>query len=254
MHLSTLAIGQRLGNLFDTLFPAKCLLCSMPQNQRHLNDQLNDKLSSSKGYICHHCQLSLPEIHTACSKCCTPLNTDSELCGICIKQERYWQQCTSAFAYTQPIPHLIHQFKYQNKIELIDFFAQSMINSVDETLITPPELLLPVPIHPKRFAKRGYNQSSQLAKQTSLLTGIPYINAFIKNKETPQQASLDKKSREKTLKDNFSIKKRFLPLIKDKHLVIIDDVVTTGATSSELARMLKKAHAKRVDVWCIART
>ncbi len=236
--------------LLNSLSPSRCLLCKMLlDGDLSLANSNNDHT-----IICIHCQLSFPEIETSCSRCNTPLNTHSELCGICLKQERYWQQCTPAFSYSSSIADLILLLKHQNNNKLTEYFAQTIIEAIDEYQIESCDFLIPVPMHPKRFAKRGFNQSLQLTKALSLITGIPYINIFKKNEETPQQASLSKKQRETALKNNFHLKQRFLSILNNKRLVLIDDVVTTGATTSELARTLKIAKAKRVDVWCIART
>ena len=239
-----------INTFINSFFPTRCILCEM----------LLDETSFSIGHsnmlaiMCTHCQCSIPTIESSCSKCSTPLIIESELCGVCLKQERYWHLCSSAFAYSSHISNLILLFKHQNNKKLINYFAQNIFETINESDTENCDFLCPVPMHPKRFALRGFNQSYELTKVLSRITSTPYLNLFSKTQETPQQASLDKKDREVSLKNSFLIKKQFLSTIRGSHIVLIDDVVTTGATTSELARILKIAKAKRVDVWCIART
>ena len=227
--------------LLKHLFPPKCLLCSMP-------------LGLSENHVCIYCENSLPYIETGCSQCSTPMQIDEEICGVCLTTERYWQTCIAPFVYQPPISNFIHEFKFQNNKNHLAFFTRCMKLLAAESDQEMPDYLTFVPSHPKRFSQRGYNQSFKLTQALSKITDIPYIDSFNKVFETPQQISLSKKDRSIQLKNTFKIKDTSTTYIKNKHVTIIDDVVTTGSTSSELARILKIAKASRVDVWCIART
>ena len=230
-----------LSSSLTHLFPPKCLLCSMP-------------LKLSGNHLCMYCENSLPYIQTGCSQCSTPMQIDEEFCGACLITERYWQTCIAPFIYQPPISNFIHEFKFQNKKNHLAFFTQCMKLLAAESDQEMPEYLTFVPSHPKRFSQRGYNQSFKLTQALSKIIDIPYIDSFDKILETPPQISLSKKARSTQLKNTFVIKDKSIIDIKNKHIAIIDDVVTTGSTSSELARILKIAKAARVDVWCIART
>ena len=232
-------------SIFTTLasyiFPSKCMLCQM-------------QLTSNEKHCCEVCNTTLPYISTSCGKCSTPLTTAAQLCGFCLSTERHWELCISPFAYIEPLPELIQAFKYQNKNHTIDFFADSIIEATRSFTGPNPELLTFVPSHPLRFIDRGYNQSLLLTQLISKKTDAPYLCLFEKIKFTEQQTKLTQKKRIKAPKNTFRIKDSVRENIQKKHIAIIDDVVTTGSTCSELAKILKLAGASRVDVWSIART
>ena len=93
------------------LFPPKCLLCSM-------------QLESSESDFCFYCESSLPYIDSGCSQCSTAMQADEEICGVCLTNQRHWQTCIAPFAYRPPISNLIHEFKFENKLNHLTFFAQ----------------------------------------------------------------------------------------------------------------------------------
>jgi ComF family protein len=114
-----------------------------------------------------------------------------------------------------------------------------------------PELIIPVPLHEKRLKERGYNQSLEIARPIARQLKIPLaISVCDRIKHTPPQSSLSKYERQQNLHGAFSIH-RTIPV---KHVVIFDDVVTTGSTVVELGKILHQAGIERVDVWCVART
>ena len=227
--------------LVSSIFPSKCLLCQMP-------------LMNSEKHCCKICNNALPYIAQSCGKCSSPLTTTEELCGFCLSTDRHWEICISPFIYIDPLPELIKAFKYQNKTYTIHFFADSIIAAINSSDTFTPEFLTYVPSHPLRLIERGYNQSLFLTQSISKKMGIPYLSLFEKIQFTQQQTKLSKKKRIKEPRNSFRIKKSIRKNIHQKYIVIIDDVVTTGSTSSELAKLLKLAGASRVDVWCIART
>ena len=223
------------------LFPNKCILCKM-------------LLRPHEQHCCTTCIDYLPYISLGCGKCNSPLTTTAELCGYCLTTERHWELCISPFAYIDPLPKLIHALKYQNKTHTINFFIDSIIAATNDSAAVMPDFLTYIPSHPLRFIERGYNQSLILTQALSKKTNIPYIGAFEKVKTSRQQSKLNRKERIKEPKHTFRLKSSSKKDIQEKHITIIDDVVTTGSTTSELARIIKKAGAVRVDVWSIART
>jgi ComF family protein len=113
-----------------------------------------------------------------------------------------------------------------------------------------PECLIPIPMHPKKLKQRGFNQAAILAKSLARRLKIPYdLNSCQKIINTDPQASMDGEKRQTNVRGTFSVKP--LPY---QHVTLIDDLLTTGSTANELARVLKKSGVQRVDIWCCART
>ena len=109
---------------------------------------------------------------------------------------------------------------------------------------------MPIPLHKTRYRQRGFNQSIEIARTVACELKLPVdLSSCQRYRNTPHQTSLPAKQRRKNLKNAFSLMKP----IQVKHIAIIDDVMTTGSTVDELAALLKKAGASRVDVWACAR-
>jgi ComF family protein len=154
---------------------------------------------------------------------------------------------------------LIHQFKYQPYLKdlsetlasvLIEHFVLA-VNNTEE--IWQNSVLVPVPIHIKKFRERGYNQSEELAKELSKILKTPVISdVLIKIKETPPQMELNKSEREKNLLGAFALKKTHTSDVSvfNKKVFLVDDVYTTGSTMNECAKVLKKSGVK--TVWGIS--
>ncbi len=214
--------------------PAICALC----NQFH------------KGLfaVCDYCLQWIPRLGLSCQQCAIPLpDTRYLLCGHCIKNPPHFDRTYIACPFEEPLRSLLHQFKYQNGLYLTPVLTHLMQQALPNT---DAQCLIPVPMHPKRLKQRGFNQAAVLAKHLAQKTGIPYqVNTCTKIKNTSPQASLDSQKRAKNLHNVFSAKE--MPF---DHVLIIDDLLTTGATANELARTLKNAGVGQVDVWCGART
>lgn len=113
-----------------------------------------------------------------------------------------------------------------------------------------PDLILPVPLHTARYRERGFNQSIEIARTVAQTLQTPLnLSCCKRHRDTPHQTQLAAKNRRKNLKNAFSVVKP----IQVRHIAILDDVMTTGSTAHELAKVLKKAGASRVDVWVCAR-
>lgn len=146
----------------------------------------------------------------------------------------------------------IHQWKYQEKTSLTSFFGEKMAEGFFQYWNPSAiDLLLPVPLHPRRLRERGFNQSLLLAKALSRRTGIPYRKRLLqKIKSTPPLMELRSGERERVIKGAFRIIKK--EEIAGKSILLVDDVYTTGATVNECARVLLAGGAARVDVFTLA--
>jgi len=185
----------------------------------------------------------------ACNHCAQPLpDTTFLICGRCCKKKPYFDQTITGYVFKEPLRTLLHIFKYQEGLYLSTLFANLILNSL------PPraketECLIPVPMHRQRLRQRGFNQAAELVKHLGHQLKIPYdLSSCQKIINTAPQAGLDANQRRKNLRHAFSV-----PRLSYQHVTIVDDLITTGSTSNELAKLLKKQGIARVDVWCCAR-
>ena len=225
------------------LFSSSCVLCG---------DYVDRSIS-----LCESCQADLPLITRACRQCGIPLNdteqaTNVSLCGQCIQQSSSVDYTISVYHYETPLDYMISQMKFQQKLSYAAILGELLKSRILE--LTPdsvmPDAILPMPLHKKRIVKRGFNQSIEISRAIVRNKPLPVLlNAVKRSKETMEQAKLSKKDRQKNIRGCFEI---FSAPIYS-HIVIIDDVVTTGATVNELAKTLKNVGVKRVGVWSIAR-
>jgi len=219
--------------LYSNLLPIPCRLCG----------------SHSTSYaVCIKCIADLPFLTDACPRC-AQATPNSQLCGQCLSSPFDVDLSVSLFRYLAPIDRLIADFKYHDKLYLSALFADLMYEKLKGR--TLPQCLIPIPLHPRRLRKRGYNQSLELAKSLSKLLSIPIHNQHLsRNRNTPPQASLPFKQRKDNIKHAFTLLDPQLP----SHIALIDDVLTTGHTANAVASLLKKADVQTIEVWTIART
>ncbi len=222
------------------LYPSPCLLCDAPGEQGiNICSQCMDDLPHNK-HRCHICALPLPSTHTA-----------EQICGRCLQQTPRFDRCHSPFFYGYPISGLIGDFKFNGKLHIGRLLSELFINFIQTNNLELPNLIMPVPLHQSRLRERGFNQALELAKPIARHFEIPLdIKSCMRIKATEAQSGLNKKIRTKNMRSAFDVIKP----IDCGYMVIVDDVVTTGATVNELAETLKAKGVKRVDVWALART
>lgn len=224
-----------IGSKFGRLLPAQpCLLCGA------LNRD---------GLCCKACDNELPRLSAVhCPSCALPTPT-GEVCGRCLQHPPAFDHAVAAFSYSFPIDQLIKALKFHERLILIDFLADELASRIT----IKPDCLIAIPLHPTRLRERGFNQSQLLAARISKRLGIPLLTeACQRVRDTPPQSSLPWKERDKNMRGAFAVSSS--PDFVDSHVAIVDDVMTTGASLGELARTLKKAGAREVSVWVVART
>jgi ComF family protein len=198
----------------------------------------------------------LPWLGDHCQTCALPLLATGLTCGECLLEPPAFEQVVVPWLYGFPVDSLITRFKHNAKWPfghlLADVLGEYLQHRFDEGL-PRPDVLLPVPLAGKRLRQRGFNQSAMLARWLSQSLDLPCEETVLRRiKETDAQQDLDAKARKHNLRNAFNL----MPdaQIKDRHLALVDDVLTTGATAQALARLLINAGAARVDVYCLART
>jgi ComF family protein len=160
-----------------------------------------------------------------------------------------FDHAVAAFSYSFPIDQLIKALKFHERLILVDFLADELASHIK----TKPDCVIAVPLHPARLRERGFNQSQLLAVRISNRLGIPFLaEACQRVRDTPPQSSLPWKERDKNIRAAFSM--RAGVDVRGKHVAIVDDVMTTGASLGEVANTLKQAGAREVSAWVVART
>jgi ComF family protein len=223
------------------------------------NDQsclLCDGATASAKTICEGCEADLPWLTNYCERCALPMPLSNLTCSQCTINPPAFEEVVAAWHYDFPIDSLVTRFKHQGKWPLgrllAELFNEFLRYRFNEGL-TPPDFLLPVPMASKRLRQRGYNQAAMLADWLGAALTIPVQQRLMKRvKETPAQQGLDAKARRRNLLDAFEL---LTPhTVIGKHIAVVDDVLTTGSTADVIARLLRKAGARQVDVYCLART
>lgn len=173
----------------------------------------------------------------------------------------FFDQTVGIFAYEHPISKMLIQYKYHGQLFYVptfsDMLALKILANYKQNLRKLPDIILPVPLSTTRLKIRGFNQASELAKYLSKILGVPYHAHVLKrSRDTPKQVGLSLKQRQANLKNAFDFVdvNKIRLFVKNKHIALVDDVFTTGATSEALARKLKEAGASSVDIWVLART
>lgn len=201
--------------------------------------------------ICDRCIKLLPIIEHGCTHCGMAIDKTESYCTHCKKKRYLFDKLLACFEYQYPIRHMIQRYKYNQSFPLGELMTQFSVIHIQDAYRndTLPELLVPVPLHKAKQKQRGYNQALEIAKIFSRELKINLENRLQKTVATESQSMLPFKERQKNIRNSFIFKTG-----SEKHIALIDDVATTCATVSEIAKVMKQTHVKRVDVWCLART
>ena len=232
--------------LLDIIYPKNCIFCKKG---------IFDKKSGF--YLCQDCFESIEKnLPPFCSRCGRHLEAPETEIGICkgCKGRKFYFDCSfSVCIFDGKIKELIHKFKYSNRTMLDKVFARLIFDFVMNFNIPISEydIILPVPLHPVRLREREYNQCELLAKELAKFFPIEISRKdVVRTKNTKSQISLDKSARWENIKGAFNVRSE--DKFKDRNVLIIDDLITTGATASEIAFSLKKSGAKKVSVLTLA--
>lgn len=175
-----------------------------------------------------------------------PLASGS-LCGACLDRPPRFDRVSAAAAYRFPVDALIQAYKYGGRLALSRVLGELLAREVAPDV----DAIVPIPLAERRLAERGFNQALEIARVVAAATGIPLIpDACRKTADTPPQAALPWKERARNVRRAFVCDARF----EGERIAVVDDVLTTGATLNELARVLRRAGAGSVRGWVVART
>ena len=218
-------------NLIAALLPQDCLLCGAPARAQ---------------LLCLACADALPRLPDALCPVCALPTPVGETCGACLKQLPYYDATLAGFRYDFPIDRLVQALKYDHRLALAPWFARALLPA-------PPgdcELMIALPLARLRLAERGFNQALEIARPLARALALPLaLDACQRIQDGPPQASLPWQERQRNVRGVFECGLD----LRGKSVVVIDDVMTTGATLNEFARTLKKQGAARVTNWVVAR-
>ncbi|KAF1686902.1 amidophosphoribosyltransferase [Pseudoxanthomonas broegbernensis] len=227
--------GPLLARIGAALLPPRCLLCGE---------------SGGPGLdLCGECRRRLPYAGPACPSCALPLPAPAT-CGACLRRPPPLHAARATFVYAAPLDRLLPRYKFHGDLAAGRLLAQSMAASL--VACERPLALVPVPLHPGRLRRRGYDQALELARPLAAALDLPLrAGALRRVRATAAQSELDARRRRRNLRGAFLADAR-QPL--PAHVALVDDVMTTGATLHAAAAALRRAGVARVDAWVCART
>lgn len=222
---------------YRSLFIRKCALCR--------------RYPAQETGLCEGCHGDLPWLIAACPRCAEPLNTAHiSLCSHCQQDPPPFDRTHAAFRYSFPINQLLPAIKYHRRPAALGWLSRTFAALLSDRIETAPQLLIPVPQHPLKEIRRGFNQAALIAQELSRCLDIPLSDTLVRKRRTTlQQAELGRSERLANLRDSFEV---CAPV--PAHIALVDDVMTTGSTARELSRVLRLNGAKRIEVWVLART
>ena len=261
------AVDGRLARLAHGLWPARCLVCG--------------ERGAGGRDLCRHCQRALPWNHCACPRCALPLAVPAAACGRCLKRPPPLDAVRAAFVYGTPLDRLLPRLKFHDDLAAGRLLAALMLDDPQRPpMASPPEqpprpraapldadasrtaaspgdacptstVLLAVPLSRARLRQRGYDQARELARPLARALGLPLLDDALRRlRDTAPQSSLDALARRRNLRGAFAAA---FPAAPPARVLLIDDVMTTGATLHAAATALRRAGVHRVEAWVCAR-
>jgi ComF family protein len=224
-----------ISSLFGHIMPAQpCVLCGS---------------MSHYGLWCEECDKAMPYLNAPHCPICSLPTAQGETCGHCLKKPPVFIRTVAVFGYQFPLNELIQAMKYHQMIALSHIFAEKLARRIDTNDL--PYCIVPMPLHPAKLKRRGFNQAQLIASQLARHLRIPVLSqACQRLRDTPSQTSLPWNERSKNVRGAFSCD----PDLSGKHIALLDDVMTTGASMNELAAAVKKQGAREISAWVVART
>lgn len=218
------------------LLPGRCAVCQ----------------GWDRGRVCRACIERFAAPVVRCTQCALPLPaTAAPRCGACIASPPPFDAAVAAVDYGYPWDALLGRLKFQAGLDLAPLLAALLRRAIDAAGQPPPDLVLAMPLAEARAAERGFNQAWELARRVdrAAVAGV-----LLRAKDSPHQSSLPRAERAANVRDAFAVEPREARRLREADVAVVDDVLTTGATAAEAARTLKRAGARAVRVWTVART
>ena len=220
-----------LDSLLSFFFPNACVICNKPVER--------------KRYVCRSCESGLYYIgrNSCCKTCLAPVAEVETTCGGCLVHPPHFDRLISCVFFRGRIRTSLHRYKFRNRPDLHSSFSKMLIARLGETGCTDFDVVIPIPLSKERLKERGYNQSALVAQDIASHYGAIYNKeAIFRNRDTLRQSDLAHAYRAGNVRGAFSTKNT--AGLAGKHVLLVDDIFTTGATLQEASRMLKKAGCR----------
>ncbi|MUV13154.1 ComF family protein [Noviluteimonas gilva] len=216
------------------LWPGRCLACRAP--------------GIAGMDLCAACEQALPRMPNACLRCALPL-PQSGTCGMCRRRPPPLQEVHAACLYSAPVDRLLPRFKFHDDLAAGRLLSQLMAESFAS--LPSPDALIAVPLHTGRLRSRGYDQALELARPLARALRVPLLTGVLeRTRATAPQSERAAAARRRNVRRAFAVRR---DAAVPAHVVLVDDVMTTGATLHSAAEALLRAGASRVDAWVCAR-
>jgi len=234
-----LALLSLIGrNIEGAVLPRACVFCGI-------------RCGKDQGPVCNACHVDLPWIDNACSRCASPVAAklpSGVHCAACQLNCPPFEFAIAPLEYAFPVDAAIKAMKFRRKLFYVPAFAYLLAESL-RRVPTDVDALLPVPLHWRRQAVRGFNQAAEVCRPIRRNTGLPIISNVTRARATPYQSGLTSARRQRNLSAAFVVRGD----VRARHVLIVDDVITTGETCRHLASVLLDAGVEKVSVLAIAR-
>jgi ComF family protein len=237
----TVWLKQCGATILEFFLPRMCLFCGVPVGE------------AAQVAVCPECESQIEWVESPLCTCCGVMfeNRDGadRVCGSCQADPPPFARARAAALYDGPVAQAITRLKFSRQLAFLPVMQHWLKRPTCLELVAAADLLTPVPLHPKRIKNRGFNQSLLLARA---FPEAPVAReAVVRTRHTAPQVGLNPKQRQDNVKGAFAVTDP--ALVKGKHVLLVDDLYTTGATVKECARVLRRAGASRVEVLTVAR-
>lgn len=215
--------------------PERCLACG----------------ARSTDALCIECFRDLPWNDHPCRRCAAPVpGLVTSACGECARRRPAYDAAYAAFVYAWPLDSLLQEFKFRGRLATGRILALALADYLDLKAAPHPDLVVPVPLHRRRLAERGFNQAAEIARILSRRLGVRAAPGLLRRVlATSPQSGLGRAERRRNLRNAFACRRPADGL----HIALVDDVITTGSTVEAATRALKRAGAARISVYAVAR-
>lgn len=212
--------------------------------------------SGPEARLCDDCLARFAPPLPRCERCALQLPaTTATVCGRCLREPPRWSHAVAACDYGYPWDGLLGALKFEAAIDLAPMLARQLARAVQAQAPPVVDVLLPVPLAPRRLRERGYNQALLLARPLARRFGLRIAaDALQRPVETPHQSALPREQRAANVRGAFLVDHAAAVALRGRHVAVVDDVMTTGATVGEVTRVLRDVGVASVQAWVFART